>query len=361
MKKTLIVLLVASFMLGLVLAPFRAAQASEPSLSAFCLAEPNGARCQAGLPYLEYQMLLDEMLMQPKPNARSIPVDMNEINRFGYLRLTSENGTTLYNAPGGAPVGNVAPGFTYVTALSYQDGWIEIYPGQWVPQNQTAAARPSTFAGVEIENGGLQYPMAWVLIPSFPAPYPGTSQDTSQTRLERYERVNIFATRVVDGWEWYLVGPDTWIIQTSVAKVQFTERPEGIKGRWIAVDLFEQVLVTYDEDTPTFATLVSSGLPQWSTREGTFDTYWRLVNGYMTGAEGQSDYYLVDGVPYTMYFDESISLHGTYWHDGFGYRQSHGCVNMTITDAKWVFEWTADGGYDFPAVHVFSSGEYVNG
>ncbi|HLA43747.1 MAG TPA: L,D-transpeptidase, partial [Aggregatilineales bacterium] len=130
---------------------------------------------------------------------------------------------------------------------------------------------------------------------------------------------------------------------------------------WIAVDLYEQVLVAYDEDTPVFATLVSTGLPDWPTREGTFQTYWRLSNGYMTGAEGQSDYYLVESVPYTMYFDESISLHGTYWHDDFGYRHSHGCVNMTITDAHWVFQWSADGGYDYPNVHVFASGEYVNG
>jgi hypothetical protein len=207
----------------------------------------------------------------------------------------------------------------------------------------------------------MDYTMAWVLIPSFPSPYPGASGDSSRPRLERYTRVNIFEVVEVDGWRWYLVGPDAWIQQTNVAKIVFTEKPEGVKGRWVAVDLYEQVLVAYDEDTPIYATLISSGLPDWATNEGTFQTYWRLANGYMTGAEGQSDYYLVEGVPYTMYFDQSISLHGTYWHDGFGYRHSHGCVNMTITDAKWLFEWTADGGFDFPYVHVWASGIYVNG
>ena len=29
--------------------------------------------------------------------------------------------------------------------------------------------------------------------------------------------------------------------------------------------------------------------------------------------------------------------------DLFGYRQSRGCVNLTISDARWVFEWTAGG------------------
>ena len=43
-----------------------------------------------------------------------------------------------------------------------------------------------------------------------------------------------------------------------------------------------------------------------------------------------------------MYFDNSISLHGTYWHDDFGYRRSHGCVNLSVSDARWLYEWTAE-------------------
>jgi len=64
-----------------------------------------------------------------------------------------------------------------------------------------------------------------------------------------------------------------------------------------------------------------------------------------------------------MYFDDSISLHGTYWHDLFGYRQSHGCVNLTVSDAKWLFDWfsadptNTDGDITNP-VYVWSSGEY---
>ena len=65
-----------------------------------------------------------------------------------------------------------------------------------------------------------------------------------------------------------------------------------------------------------------------------------------------------------MYFDGDIGLHGTYWHDGFGYRQSHGCVNLSVTDAKWLYEWAADvRDFSDPdskdlTVYVFSSGEY---
>ena len=31
---------------------------------------------------------------------------------------------------------------------------------------------------------------------------------------------------------------------------------------------------------------------------------------------------------------------GTFWHSDFGVRRSHGCVNVTPEDAKWIFRWT---------------------
>jgi lipoprotein-anchoring transpeptidase ErfK/SrfK len=170
--------------------------------------------------------------------------------------------------------------------------------------------------------------------------------------------MNIFATVEANGWEWYLVGPETWIQQTNVARALYVDRPMQTKGRWFAVDLYEQVLVAYEEDTAVYTTLISSGLPDWDTNEGLFNVWSRQANGNMSGAEGQTDFYSLENVPWVMYFDQAISLHGTYWHDGFGYRHSHGCVNMSITDAHWAYQWSADGGFDTPYVYVWSSGEY---
>ena len=84
----------------------------------------------------------------------------------------------------------------------------------------------------------------------------------------------------------------------------------------------------------------------------------------MSGAYSQPDFYYLQEVPWTMYFDDQIALHGAYWHDGFGFRRSHGCVNLTITDAHWLFQW-AESEYNYragdlvgPAVYVYSSGVY---
>jgi len=327
-----------------------------------CVATPNDDGCRAGLPAALYQVRLDEMMMSPEPNVRPLPPNTGELSRFSFRRLTNQGGTTIYDAPGGNAIAFLDAGFNFVTVHNRVDGWVEINPGQWVPESETAVTRPSNYAGVLLPQSGLKHTMAWVLVPSYPSSYPGAEGDTSRERLARYTRVSIFEAVEVDGWRWYLIGPDAWIKQTAVAKIQFTQRPEGVKGRWVGVDLYEQVLVAYDEnDTPVFATLVSSGLAQWSTNEGTFRTWVRIRSGPMSGAEGQTDFYSLENVPWTLYFDRDISLHGAYWHDGFGYRRSHGCVNLSISDSYWLYHWTLDGGYDLPWVHVFSSGDYLGG
>lgn len=347
-------------MIILILASFSLVHAEgEDNMSAQCLSTPNEGGCQAGLPVTKYQMLLDEMLLRPEPNVRPLPINEAEISRFAFRRLVNPGGTVIYSGPNGQVTGTLAAGFNYVSVEGRDGDWIKINDGQWVLESDTAVARPSTFAGVLLDRESLEYPMAWVLVPSFPAPYPNANGDQSRPRIERYTRVNIFETVEVDGWRWYLIGPDTWIKQTQVAKIIFIDKPAEVKGRWVAVDLYEQVLVAYEDETPVYATLISSGLPQWATNEGTFQTWARLRSGSMSGAEGQTDFYSLENVPWTLYFDHAISLHGTYWHDGFGYRHSHGCVNLTITDSNWVFNWTLDGGYEMPWVHVFSSGEYV--
>lgn len=323
-----------------------------------CLKTPDSNGCRAGLPEKVYDALLLEMAQFPEPEVQPLAPNLDEIYRYAYWRLDAPNGITIYNAPGGAPIKMLDPGYHYVSAYSYQEGWLEINPGQWVADDEhTYGVRPSQFAGVFLDTP--KYPMLWVLVDSYPSPYPGAEPDKTADRIPRYTRANIFATVAVDGWEWYLISPDHWIKQTEVARVKVVEKPAEVSGYWVAVDLYEQVLVAYDDETPIFATLIASGLAQWSTNEGLFQTTTRKEDAPMSGAEGQSDFYRLENVPYAMYFDGKISLHGTYWHDRFGYRQSHGCVNMSITDAYWLYHWTLDAGYEQFWVYVFSSGEYI--
>ncbi len=61
----------------------------------------------------------------------------------------------------------------------------------------------------------------------------------------------------------------------------------------------------------------------------------------------KSGYYYLEDVPWTMYFDQLRAIHGAYWHARFGYDASHGCVNLSIGDSRWVYDWAKVGDYVF--------------
>lgn len=315
----------------------------------------DGIICLTGeLTATELRALEAAMTAYPEPRVTPLTVDENLLGNRNYQRVLQE--VTIHDAPNGNPIGTLDPGFNFFTTISRQDNWIEVNPGQWVEEEYLGGARVSRFTGVLIDSSPV-YPFAWYLLDTKPSERPGAEPTPGTAFIPRYTLVNIYGYTLVDGWEWYLVGPGQWVHQTRLGKITPVARPEDVEGRWIAIDLYEQTLIAYEGDTPIYATLISSGLPDWPTNEGLFQIWDRHAQTPMSGAEGAPDFYYLEEVPWTMYFDDEIGLHGTYWHDGFGYRHSHGCVNLTIMDAHWLFQWTSEGHED---AHVFvhSSGEY---
>jgi lipoprotein-anchoring transpeptidase ErfK/SrfK len=110
------------------------------------------------------------------------------------------------------------------------------------------------------------------------------------------------------------------------------------EGRWIRVDLSEQLVVAYEGKKAVRAFVVSSGLPGTPTVTGEFRIRTKVSEQVMSGGVGRN-YYHLPGVKWVQYFYEDYGFHGTYWHNNFGHPMSHGCVNMTNADAKWLFDW----------------------
>jgi len=108
--------------------------------------------------------------------------------------------------------------------------------------------------------------------------------------------------------------------------------------RWVDVDLSEQRVYAYEGSKIVNTFIVSTGTWLHPTVTGTFKIYIKLLYTDMSGP----GYYLPD-VPYTMYFYSGYALHGTYWHNNFGVPMSHGCVNLSIPDAGWLFNWASVG------------------
>jgi hypothetical protein len=110
------------------------------------------------------------------------------------------------------------------------------------------------------------------------------------------------------------------------------EVPAGAK--WVYVDLDEQALIAYDQDRPVYATLVSTGKVDKPSHPGVFRVWLKSRHDRMHG-----DDYDVEEVPSIMYFHGGEGLHGAFWHDRFGFRVTHGCINLSPTDAEWLFTW----------------------
>lgn len=107
---------------------------------------------------------------------------------------------------------------------------------------------------------------------------------------------------------------------------------------WIDVDLSQQMVYAYAGNTVVNSFLVSTGTWEHPTVTGQYYIYVKYLYTDMIGP----DYYLPN-VPYTMYFYKGYGLHGTYWHSNFGTPMSHGCVNLRISDAAWLFDFASIG------------------
>jgi LysM repeat protein len=114
-------------------------------------------------------------------------------------------------------------------------------------------------------------------------------------------------------------------------------------GKQIIVDLSDSRIYAYDNGQLLRNVLVSTGLPMTPTVIGDFTVYNRLRSQTMTGP----GYYLPN-VEYVQYFFQGYAIHGTYWHNNFGYPMSHGCVNLPNDEAAWFYDF-ADYG---TPVHV---------
>ncbi len=187
-------------------------------------------------------------------------------------------------------------------------------------------------------------PFAWILKAVQPSITPAGELNAGARVYQRYDLVQIFATEYLGDQVWYLIGPHQWINQIYVGKVAPKASPGGVDpdARWIEVDLFEQTLAAYEGQRMVYATLVSTGLRGWDTPPGLFQVWLNVQSRKMSGGYGRPDYYFLEDVPWTMYFNRDIALHTAYWHDGFGYRHSHGCVNLPPLDAKWLYEWAPE-------------------
>lgn len=126
----------------------------------------------------------------------------------------------------------------------------------------------------------------------------------------------------------------------------------GVEDKRVVVNVEEkyQTLSCYEGNTEVYFCRIAGGRranragqpqPHSATPQGTHNIWRKQISSHMSGGTTGAGYDL-PGIGWTVLFTgNGVAIHSTFWHNNYGGElMSHGCVNATPEDAKWVFRWT---------------------
>jgi lipoprotein-anchoring transpeptidase ErfK/SrfK len=197
---------------------------------------------------------------------------------------------------------------------------------------------PSTFSGILMMRE-VTFRFGWVLAETH-------SVNTAGEPMQNYQRYQVVheVPTSTEKTGYIAIGADEWLPEEAVALVS-----PGIPAdvgpntpRFISANLTTQTLSVFDNNKLVFATLISSGKNSW-TFEGRFAILYKVDYSSITPPEWSISEYYIQGVPYFMTYAGDFGFHGAYWQDAFGTAASHGCINLSPADAKWLYDWAGLG------------------
>lgn len=313
--------------------------------------------CQMEGPAQRLQELAEEGITFP-PAPLFItkpPVELGNVP-FTYARVSNDVVplyATVDDAIAGIPNGSLPLSHIkfvslYNKAETDKGLFYQIANNKWISREFVSKVAIQMFQG-ELIQDDLATSFGWILDQAISRKEPSINAEVTGKQYTRYDVVHVYDSVMENEIEWVRIGANEWVDHRSISKVvPATERPEGVTSdRWIEINLYEQVLLVYEKDELVFATLISSGTYPFYTQPGVFTIYDKIEHEYMRGAfeADKSDYYYLEDVPYIMYYDQSRALHGAYWHTRFGTEQSHGCVNISVADSHWLYDWANEGDF----------------
>lgn len=166
-----------------------------------------------------------------------------------------------------------------------------------------------------------------------------------------YKVYDDYPPRTYDRFQWVLASD-----ARRIPKEEFAPITPFAGRKRIEIDLGQQLLTCYEGDTAVYTTQTASGLGEHATPRGEFAVLLKQPSRHMsnvpypempTPTTAPGDVFDLPGVPWNTFFDlEGRAIHGAYWHNDFGIPRSHGCINVSIDAARFVYLWTHPiGGY----------------
>lgn len=270
---------------------------------------------------------------------------------------------SLADAQDDVPELELQRGFAIVVVeqkSAFGETWGRTKTGRWFRMRELIAARPSLFHGELVDaqgqaNGELN--LAWVVVDKARV-FDSEKATKSVATKPRFERVTIYEEKPAKSGNIVRISsdqePPRFMRAKDLARPKKMAPPDEAGGasispteRWIDVDLAQQTLTAYQGTTPVFASLVSTGRgpndSDTGTRPGVHRIWVKIFTTKMDNLEKEDleQHYAIEDVPWVQFFDKGIALHGAFWHRDFGHVHSHGCVNLSPLDARWLFAFTS--------------------
>ncbi|MFH1434007.1 MAG: L,D-transpeptidase, partial [Candidatus Uhrbacteria bacterium] len=113
----------------------------------------------------------------------------------------------------------------------------------------------------------------------------------------------------------------------------------------IIVNIGEQRLFAYDNGILTTSFFISSGQYNFPTPLGNHSVLAKKewVDYTWSYGAGNPNNYALGLTQWNLMFVPHFYIHTAWWHNNFGHRMSHGCVNASEENAEWIFKWANEG------------------
>ena len=234
--------------------------------------------------------------------------------------------------------------YRFVDVHQTDQGWVLERPnGSVTPMSDVYVYPVSRFSGRDFE----QFPqtsssgVAWVSNPEGTTVYWNPSdEDATGLVLER-RRILEISTEDTPDWVRIPMGEvDGYVRIADLTMWNSIDAPKGVSNEtvWLDVDIDTQMLAVKQGDELLYLTLISSARKGHTTPLGTLQIYDKSVGWDLGSREGAEEPYYMEKVPFVMHYYPRYAIHSAFWHDDFGERASHGCINISPQDAWQVYQ-----------------------
>ncbi|NHA67192.1 L,D-transpeptidase family protein [Phycicoccus flavus] len=142
----------------------------------------------------------------------------------------------------------------------------------------------------------------------------------------------------------YDVVPATWDEKQIARGAEKLAYPAAEGEKWVDVNLTKHTMTAYlGAKAVKGPVKMVDGSSDFPTTTGLFHVYLKNPMMTMRGTNADGTKYETPDVQWSSFFVGGIALHAAPWRESFGYSGSHGCINLPVPVAKWVYDWAPVG------------------